>query len=185
MYSFRGQVGLWLTTNMAISFPSLPFLLLSRMLYIRIPTCILLWSSLSATHVSRHGQTGLCVPLPRYNWRTESAQQYEPAFIIWLSQDCILWPSNFQQHIIQPLYSTGVSWFSLPFFSILGWKGRVDNSPFSLCTITSLDGISFLGRIPIHIIQSEPILLWLIFRRCELEKAQWVTRPVNRRCDKK
>lgn len=150
MYNFRGQVGLWLTTKMAISFPSLPFLLLSRMLYFRIPTCIfiLIFNICDPCLTTRLDRV-VC-PLA-----TIQLTNRERA-VIWASIHYLtiaglyLWILK-----LSATHNPALVFyqFFLVFLSLLyPWlNGRVDNSPFSLCIITSLDGISFIDGMSIQI----------------------------------
>lgn len=108
--------------------------------------------------------------LPRYDWRTGSesaigaSTQY---LIIWLLGNCIFWPLKLAaiHNPVLVFYLFSVSCFSFPFFSVLGWTGRMDTRPILVFLYHNVPwwDFSFLDRIPIQIysIQTDSCDLYL------------------------
>ena len=135
MCTFQGQVGLWLTTNMVLCFPShLLSLSCVACFYFCIPTCIfILIFNICDPYLSRSDRL-LCpfATIRLTNRERVSNRSQHPIFdylIIWLLGDCIFWPSYLQRYIIQSLYFTCCFFLGGRFLSLLFYP-RLERHPF-------------------------------------------------------
>lgn len=132
MCNFQGQVGLSLITNMALCFPTHLLFLSCVACFFCIPTCIFIpIFNICDPFLSRSNRL-LCpfATIQLTNRERVSNRSQHPIFdylIIGGLYLLTLKPAAIHKPVL--VFYLFFSCVSFPFFSVLGWKGRVDNFP--------------------------------------------------------